>query len=114
VLPLVRSSQQVPQLRAQAKEPLLRDWAQVSLASRRPVLELQEWEQPQETPQALEHLASKPAAMPLLSRNAPQPQPQLLVPPRPLGVREPSPPLPLLRNWSAFSFPLRQNPATGQ
>jgi hypothetical protein len=39
---------------------------------------------------------------------------QLLRPQHPSGARELSPPLPQSQSWNAFSFPLRQNPATGQ
>jgi hypothetical protein len=114
----VRSAlQQVPQLLALLpKEPgsLPQELEQGPRVSPQPALESQEREQPEEAPQALQLLAGEPASMPPLSRNAPLPQPPLLVLLRLLSARELSPQLPPSRNWNAFSFRLRQNPATGQ
>jgi hypothetical protein len=115
---LARSAQQVPQVRAlPPQEPQPLDLARVPLlvSLQLESAVLQEREQPREvSPLALQPLASEPVAMPLLSRNAPPLQQPLPVPLRLSGAREPFPRLPPSRNWSAFSFPLRQNPATGQ
>jgi hypothetical protein len=113
---LVRSAQQVPQMRVVPREQLVLDLAWVPLlVLLQPVSALRDQEQSQEaSPLALQPLASVPAAMPLPSRNVPLPLQLLPVPLRPSGAREPFPPLPRSRSWSVFSFPLRQNPATGQ
>jgi hypothetical protein len=117
---LVRASQQrVPRLRVLVpEEPLLQDLARVRvpLVSLQPAPVLQALEPPpqEELPQALELLASEPAAKPPLSQSARLPRPLLPFPRRLSAAREPFPPLPRSRNWSVFSFPLRQNPAIGQ
>jgi len=118
VLLQVRSAlQQVPQLPAlppEEPDSMPQDLEQTQWVSPQPALELQEREQPQEAPQALQLLAGEPASMPPLSRNAPLPRRPLPVLLRLLTAREPSPLLPRSRNWNAFSFPLHQNPAAGQ
>jgi hypothetical protein len=114
------SQQRVPQLRVLLlKEPLLQDLARLRVPLVSPQLALvvlQALEPPllAEALPALEFLVSAPAAMPPLSQNAPLPRPPLPFPRRPSGAREPFPPLPRSRSWNAFSFLLRQNPATGQ
>jgi hypothetical protein len=58
--------------------------------------------------------ASAQASMPLPLPNVLLHRRQLPHPQYPSDDGGPFPPLPRLRNWNAFSFLLRQNPAAGQ
>jgi hypothetical protein len=117
-LPARSAQQQVPQRQAlpqpELGSPLEWPQAQARLVSQRLDPEWMQEQLPESLPAGQLARVSAQALLPIPWPNVPPLLQRLPRPQHPSGARELSPRLPQSRNSNAFSFPLRQNPATGQ